>query len=212
MSKLYVRIRQFRTIQSHCSLSLPFPVHPLMRLAQLCDSAPTFGLLKPFRAASTIDLQGYRPNMISGASDQLQQLAEQVQLGTVDLCSVDHAIIALTRVGQAPISDVARVVLWQTFGVPVCEIFVGLDNGILGYECELHEGWHLTPNVSFTGLNGELMLDAPGVTGLHTALSGLLTRDQCPCGRPGRRLLNIQPMENVQKDRFDPIRRRAAMA
>ena len=197
MSKLYVKSRPFRILQTTSAVKLPFPVHPLMRLAQLSPSAPSFGVLKPFLSESPLEIQGYQPNMLSGTPRELQHLAEQVELGTVDLSCVNHAVIAITRCGQAPISDVARVVLWQTFGVPLYEVFTGLDNSILGYECELHEGWHLAPKVGFSELNGELMLDSPGVAGLHTALTGFITKDKCPCGRAGSRLLNVQPIHRL---------------
>ena len=168
-----------------------------MRLAQLSESAPAFGVLEPFRTDSTTELEGFQPNMISGTARELQHLAEQVELGTVDLSSVDHCIIALTRCGYAPLSDVTRVVLWQTFGVPVYEVFIGLDNAILGYECELHEGWHLAAKVSFSDFKGELMLDAPGISGLHTSLKGFVTDDKCPCGRASRRLMNVEPVHRA---------------
>lgn len=199
MLKLHVKGRPVRTHQTASAVKLPFPVHPKMRLAQLCHSAPAFAGLKPFRPESVIDIQGYRPNMLLGTARDLQELAEQVELGTVDLASVDHAVIALTRCGQPPISDVTRVVLWQNFGVPVYEIFVGLDNSILGYECELHEGWHLAPKISFAELNGELMLQAPGVATLQTAVSGFVTNDKCPCGRAGSRLLNVEPVQRLDR-------------
>jgi hypothetical protein len=194
MPKSYVKSRsRYRTLQTASAIHLPFPIDPRMRLAQLSESVPRFGVLKPFRPDSAIHLQGFRPNMLVGTASELQRLAEQVDLGTVDLTCLDHAVIVLTRCGGDPLTDVARVVFWQIFGVPLFEIFVGLDDAILGYECELHEGWHLAPHVSLTESNNELMLDAPGVTGLHTGLSGFVAHDQCPCGRPGPRLLKMEP-------------------
>jgi hypothetical protein len=202
MSKLSLKSRSFRTLQTAAAVKLPFAIHPQIRLAQLCQSAPAFGILKPFFADSMTDLQEYRPNMLLGTAGELQRIAEQVELGTVDLSSVDHAVIALTRCGQPPISDVARVVLWQTFGVPVYEIFSGFDNSILGYECELHEGWHLAPRVRFSELQGELMLEAPGVTGLHTALRGFVIDDKCPCGRAGFRVLDVEPVQRLSRSQL----------
>jgi hypothetical protein len=201
MSKLYVKSRsRFHAVQTASAVSWPFPTHSQMRLAQLSDSAPAFGKLQPFYPESMVHLQGYRPNMIVGTASELQHLAGQVDLGTVDPSTVDHALIVLTRCGQPPVSDVARVVLWQTFGVPVYEIYCGLDNSILGYECELHEGWHLAPGVAFAEMDGELMLNAPGVLGLHTSLSGFVTNDKCPCGRQGPRALNVEPIQRRTKE------------
>ncbi len=195
-----VKATRYRTIQTSSALNLPFPVHPQMRLALLSESAPEFGLLAPFRPETAVDLEGFRPNMIAGTVPELEQLAEQVDLGTVNLSCLDHAVIVLTRCGQPPVSDVARVVFWQAFGVPVYEIFAGLDDSLLAYECELHEGWHLAPRVQLIELNGELMLETAGVAGLHTALSGLVTEDKCPCARPGRRVLNLAPFKRVDRN------------
>jgi len=200
MSKLHVKSRsRFRTIQRASAVNLPFPIHPHMRLALLSESAPAFGMLEPFRPESALHLQGFAPNMLAGSAADLQNLAEQVDLGTVNLSCVDHAVIVLTRCGEEPINDVARVVLWQVFGVPVFEIFTGFDGAILGYECELHEGWHLAPDVDFSEIDGELLLDAPGVSGLRTALSGFVTNDKCPCGRLGPRLMDMQALQRQEE-------------
>jgi hypothetical protein len=200
MSKLHVKSRsRFRTIQTAAAILLPFPIHPQMRLAQLSERAPAFGVLTGFRPESGIHLQGFSPNMLVGSTADLQYLAEQVDLGTLDLSCVDHAVIVLTRCGEAPVNDVARVVFWQVFGVPVFEIFTGPDDAILGYECEMHEGWHLAPDVKFSEMNGELILDAAGVSGLRTALTGFITNDPCPCGREGPRLLDVQPVKRQQE-------------
>lgn len=187
----------YRTLQTSSAVSLPFPIHPQIRMAQLSQSAPAFGVLKPFRPESALELEGFRPNIIVGTVRELRQLAEQIDLGILDLSSLDHAVIVLTHCGQAPVSDVTRVILWQAFGVPVFEIFTGLDDAILGFECELHEGWHLAPKVSMTEFQGELLLRAEGVTGLRTALSGILTDDECPCGRGGPRLLDVEPLRTA---------------
>ena len=199
MQKLSLKLRHFRTSRTPTAVQFPFPVHEQIRLAALNDCIPVFGLLKPFYPESATHLEGFRPNILAGTALELQQLVEPLDLGTVNLSCIDHAVIALTRCGQPPINDVARVVLWQAFGVPVYEVFAGLDNSILGYECELHEGWHLAPSVRFSDQNGELMLHAEGVTGVHTALAGFMTEDECPCGRCGPRLLQAEPVKRMDQ-------------
>lgn len=200
LKMLPAKVQRYRTRQNSFALNLPFPVNPEMHLALLSDNAPAFGLLKPFRPASAVELEAFRPNMIAGAPEELEQLARQVDLGTINLSCLDHAIIVLTRYGHAPVSDVARVVFWQAFGVPVYEIFSGLDDSILGYECELHEGWHLARNVRLLDLNGELMMEATGASGLHTGLTGFVTDDECPCGRKGSRVLNLEPLKRLNRN------------
>lgn len=200
MQNLPLTHRRYRTILTQLAVSLPFPTHPQIRIAQLSQSIPVFGLLKPFRPGSPLELEGFSPNILVGTVSELKRLAEQMDLGVVNLSGLDHAVVVLTRCGQAPLSDVTRVIFWQAFGVPVYEIFTGLDDTILGFECELHEGWHLVPKVSMAEFNGELLLEAAGVTGLRTALSGFLTRDECPCGRRGQRLLNMNPLRSADLD------------
>ncbi len=202
-TKSYLKSR-FRTIETASAVNLPFPIHPQIRLAQLSDQLPKLGVLKPFRPDSYTHLQGFRPNMLIGTPADLQRIAEHADLGTIDLSCVDQAVISVVRCGQPPLTDVARVVFWQVFGVPVFELFTGLDNAILAYECELHEGWHLVANVTLTDLQGELLLDSPGVSGLHTSLAGFTTDDPCPCGRKGTRLLNIEPLHNLVEE-FEPV-------
>jgi hypothetical protein len=200
MSKLLpAKTLRYRTIQAPFALKLPFPVNAQMRLAVLSDTAPVFGLLAPFKPELATQLEGFRPNLIAGTVAEFEQLAEQVDLDAVTLSCLDHAVIVLTRCGNAPLSDVARVVFWQAFGVPVYEVFTGLDDTILAYECELHEGWHLAPRIRLVKLNGELMLEAAGVAGLHTGLSGVVTDDECPCGRTGRRVLNLEPVKRLNR-------------
>ena len=57
-----------------------------------------------------------------GLAEDLKRLAERVKLGTIDVKSVDRVVFVLTQCGDIPLSDTSRVVLWQTFGVPVYEL------------------------------------------------------------------------------------------
>ncbi len=185
------RLKRVPAAATH-QFRLPFPVSPGVRFAQL-GAGPMFGGIKPFQAERRIELEAYRPQVIVGRAKDLQTLAEQVELCVLDLSSVDHAIVVVTECGTAPVSDVARVVLWQTFGVPVFEVFTGLDYSVLAAECELHEGWHLEPDVRLNMLQGELVLDARGNAGLRTGLSGRIDAEPCPCGRTTPRVMSVRP-------------------
>jgi len=55
--------------------------------------------------------------------------------------------------------------------------------------------------VDFSETGGELLLDAPGVSGLRTALSGFVTHDKCPCGRLGPRLMDVRPLQREAEER-----------
>jgi hypothetical protein len=169
---------------------LPFPADPKVRIAQLTES-PRFAGVESFIPERWLELESFRPRVVIGAAVDLKRLAEQVDLGIVDLACVDHAVVVLTACGSKPLSDVLRVVLWQSFGVPVFELFVGPDKTLLAFECEAHEGWHLEPGVELGAFGEELILDSPGNYGLRTGLSGRLLKETCPCGREAPRLMDI---------------------
>jgi phenylacetate-coenzyme A ligase PaaK-like adenylate-forming protein len=154
-----------------------------------------------------VELEGYRPRVLIGRPAELQRLAEHVELGMLDLACVDHAIVVLTHYGAKPITDVLRVTLWQRFGVPIYELYLGPDNSLLASECAAHEGWHLEPGTQFGVLNDELILDSEGNFGLRTGLTGSLESTPCPCGRTSARLMDVEAIS-----RIEPPRRLAASA
>jgi hypothetical protein len=127
----------------------------------------------------------------------MRRLADYVAQGSFDATSIDHALVILTCYGATPLSDLERVMLWQGFGVPLFELYLGLDHSLLASECEAHEGWHLAPGVGPTTLDtGELILDGAGNAGLRTGLCASLDETPCPCGRSTHRLLEIEEMRH----------------
>ena len=107
------------------------------------------------------------------------------------LNSIDHSVFVLTQCGRSPLSDVMRVTLWQAFGVPLFEIFIGSHGRVLAAECEAHEGWHVEPGTHFTLVNGKLFVTAALNKGIETGLTAEMDETLCPCGREGLRLVNI---------------------
>ncbi len=186
---LSVNIKRFRP-QSAVRRKLPFPATATLRIAQLSTTA-SFAAVLSFPLERWVELETYRPRVLVGPAADLQRLAERVQLRTIELTSVDHAIFALTECGDKPVTDVFRVTLWQTFGVPVYELFIGNTGNLLASECELHEGWHVEPGAAFSLRNDELIVEAPGRSGIQTGLTGYLDSDLCPCGRSGVRVSSI---------------------
>ena len=136
----------------------------------------------------------FQPQVLVGSVSDLRRLAELVQRRAMDLSSLDRAIFAVTRCGDQPVTDISRVVLWQTFGVPVYEIFVGPRGVLLAWECEAHDGWHVDPGTRFSVLKNEIMLDVPGRQPIPTGLTGSIDNETCPCGCPGTRLVNVEAL------------------
>lgn len=189
MTKFNINLLHARPAEQKRIL-LPFPAHPNVRIAQLTET-PSFVGVQTFVPERWLELETFRPRVLVGYAGELQRLAERVDLGMLDLVCVDHAVVLLTPCGSKPLSDVLRVVLWQSFGVPVFELFVGPDKSLLAFECEAHEGWHLEPGVQLGAFEEELILDSPGNYGLRTGLRGRILEDTCPCGRETPRLMDI---------------------
>jgi len=169
---------------------LPLATTANLRIAQIADSA-SFDSVKLFQPRQWIDIEQYRPRVLVGVAADLRNLAEHVQSGLIELSSVDHAVFILTTCGQAPLTDVLRVVLWQTFGVPVYELFMAIPGILAASECETHDGWHVEPGTTFWVATDELLFDGFGRKGIRTGLTASLETKPCPCGRAGMRLMNI---------------------
>ncbi len=138
------------------------------------------------------EMEVFCPEMLMGSAADLYWLVEKVGQNEITLSSVDHAVFVLTTAGDAPANDVLRVTLWQTFGVPVYELFVGADGTVLAGECEAHEGWHVEPGCRFYKANeNELMADSRHIKGIRTGLSGAIENERCVCGRFGARVTNV---------------------
>jgi hypothetical protein len=179
---------------------LPFPASPNLRVAHV-TATTSFDDVEAFSHERWGELGTYRPRILVGPASDLQRLAEQVELGTVDVRSVDHVVFVLTECGERPISDVSRVVLWQTFGVPVYELLVGADGILLACECQLQDGWHPQPYATFSISNNELIAHLFRHKALRTGLLGCIETAACPCGREGVRLMNVEAAGSKQIQR-----------
>ena len=177
---------------------LPLPASANVRIAQVSTAYEAFDAAQPFERDRWDELNVFRPSVLVGSAADLLALAELGQRHVLDLRSVDHAVFVLTECGDRPVSDVARVVLWQTFGVPVYELFVARSGILLASECEAHEGWHVDPAVGFSVRDGELIVEGHGRSGARTGLSGAIRIELCACGRRGMRLTNIEALPNAQ--------------
>jgi hypothetical protein len=166
-----------------------------LRVAQVTQTTP-FDRVAAFGPDRWQELEAYRPQVLVGPAPELQKLVESVKLGVVDLKTLDRAIFVLTECGDKPLSDMSRVVLWQTFGVPVYELFVAMGGVLLASECEAHEGWHVQPYASFSLSNDELVVNAPSQETLRTGLLGSIDIAGCPCGRPGKRVMGVETLRS----------------
>ncbi|MBV9304279.1 MAG: hypothetical protein JOY62_14325 [Acidobacteriaceae bacterium] len=174
--------------QSVRAPKLPFPGAVKLRAAQIAPIS-SFDRVTAFPPEQWHDLQAFRPQVLVGLQADLLHLAAAVKLGGVDTSSVDHAVFVLTECGDQALLDVSRVVLWQTFGVPVYELLVGKQGDLLASECQAHQGWHIEANAEFFIRNGELRARACGGHIETTGLAGYIETATCACGRAGARVM-----------------------
>ena len=178
-----------RAAEKRKLLRVPAPAK--LRIAQITPGVQFESTYFP--AERWGEMAQFCPEMLVGAAADLQWLAEKTRVGEISLGSIDHAVFVCTSTGDAPADDRLRVVLWQAFGVPVYELFVGADGTVLAGECEAHEGWHVEPGCRFYRAGGEeLVADSRQLKGIRTGLSGIIEREPCVCGRWGARLMEPQ--------------------
>jgi hypothetical protein len=173
---------------------LPLFGRQSLRVAQISGSA-AFDGISVFPPHRWSDLQAFGPNILVGAAADLQRFVQRMDLRTVGLTTVDHAIFVLTALGDQPLTDVLRVVLWQRFGVPVYELYLDESGVLLAAECEAQDGWHIQPGCWFVERHGELLLQSGRGVQARTGLPFAIETDACSCGRPGAR---IRPGTAVQ--------------
>ena len=162
------------------------------RIAQITPGAVQFEATY-IPAERWEELETFCPETLVGAGADLRWLAEKVRRDEIVVRSVNRTIFLLTSTGDAPTDDTLRVMLWQTFGVPVYELFVGADGTVLAGECEAHEGWHVENGCRFyLSSRDELIADSQHIKGIRTGLSAVIEREPCVCGRRGVRLLDAK--------------------
>ena len=120
-------------------------VHPL-------DPAPRTAVLVPgFASTRTVRVfpngwdnaaKKFAPAAVAGTFDQLLALAH-------DGSQFTHAIISLAWQRDDLLTRHQSDFLWEAFGVPIFEQYLGPGNVLLAYECEAHGDFHATP--AYTG-------------------------------------------------------------
>ena len=97
---------------------LPFSIPANARPAQV-SGARFVDCAVTFQPGQWPTLEGFQPRIFIGHAEALKQLSERFRNGFLNLASLNHAVFVLTRRGKLPLTDSARVFLWQSFGVPV---------------------------------------------------------------------------------------------
>ena len=186
------------------NLRLPLLGSAKLKIAQISHSTPFDGA-ELFSTERWPDLQAYSPNVLVGSAADLQRLMQRFDLRTLELTTVDYAVFVLTELGDKPLTDTLRVVLWQRLGVPVYELYLDGTGTLLASECEAQQGWHIQPGIWFLVEGGELVLHSHRGFGVRTGLPFSVKTQACRCGRPGPRIVPHQTVVNPEESGAEPL-------
>jgi hypothetical protein len=129
---------------------------------------PFYPAVKP---APAVDAEG----LSAALAGTFAELAQAARAGV----QVARAVFPLHSPASPFLSDEQRDALWAMFEVPVQAMLVDRRGSVIGYECELQEGYHVKEEFM-----GGLLL-------------GRMESSLCECGRPGPRLMPAEAAEEV---------------
>ena len=152
---------------------------------------------REFAVADMAGLLRYAPEALVLPLGLALSLADQKQRGLLALPSLTMALVVLTSLGDSPLEDHHRELLWRAFRVPVFEQLRGWDGAIVARECEVHDGLHIEEAAVILHLHGEELLAtqltafAEPIVRARTGLTGEIATAHCECGAETPRLRNL---------------------
>jgi hypothetical protein len=93
-------------------------------------------------------------------------------LGVAGVISPTHAVVIFTQEGYRCLTDAERDTLWKAYRVPVFEQVITAGGRLVAWECEAHEGMHLSD-------------------GAH-AMADRIIVGECDCGSPATRVFGAR--------------------
>jgi hypothetical protein len=179
-----------------------WPLPPAARTAVLMDGFRQRDGVKVFRQVQRPELSRYAPEALAGPVSELRGLAEAIEDRGVRMPRLTHSVIAFAVLRQGFLSDEARELFWRVFKVPVFGQIVSPGGGLLAWECEAHEGFHIDGEravfeTEFGGGEPELLVTSlvdlrQPVIRLATGLTARMEHSTCGCGQMGPRLMELR--------------------
>ena len=169
-----------------------------VRVATLEPWFPVRDRSKIFQTVSLPDLEVYRPHVLSGPAPTLVRLAQAVIGNSARFPELNCGVVAWSGIGRPVLKTAERDLLWLAFQVPVFEEFRGWCGEPLAWECEAHDGFHVSvERAVFTAdpYSDELRVAVTTLSDipkfLPTGLDGRVIDGPCPCGLDGPRLVSL---------------------
>ena len=100
-----LKLNRFRR-QRHSTI--PVPISPRTRIASIGKTRIDIGNLRHFAIERWPEVEAFKPHVLLGRVADLQRLAALADAGTLDINSIDTAILVGTHLALQPIGDVQR--------------------------------------------------------------------------------------------------------
>ncbi len=146
--------------------SFVHPLDPAPRTAILVPGFQSTRSIRAFPEGWNDAAARFAPACVAGTFEQLLALADEgVQL--------THAVICLSWHRQHLLTARQREHLWNAFGVPVFEQYLGPGNILLAFECGAHAALHATrayTGPTFDHMRCSCSLEQPMSVGLLSAV------------------------------------------
>jgi hypothetical protein len=156
--------------------------------------------VREFALSDLAGLIAYEPQILVLPLNAALSLADQKQRGLRQVPEPSMAMGVITSIGDTPLQEHHRLLLWRAFGVPIFEQLRGWDGAIIARECEVHDGLHIDERAAiFHDYEDELLVTqltsfAEPIVRAQTGLSGEILARRCECGSETPRLLNLSPV------------------
>ncbi len=164
--------------------------------------------VRVFPNGLTPGLESFGAEALAGPLEKLLELGSAVEAGRLSLPPLTHAVIAFTRTDGPRLRDDDRELLWRMFEVPAFEQILSPSGCLVAWECEAHQGLHVSresaffeavetpqgPELLFTSLS-ELALP---VLRLATGVPGIVDSGLCGCGEEAERLYCGSTLRDVR--------------
>lgn len=196
----FPRPRSWSRARAATSHTLPFPAGPHLRVAAVGEIG-RFSGAAAYPQERWREVIPYRPNVIAAEPAILTNLAEYIFHGVWESPSVDTAIFPLIMMGQNPMPDEQRERIWRAFRVPVYELLIDADEGVLASECEAYDGWHVRhPQLRFDLKTGRIVFQKHGLwaSPIPTGLTADGLDGICACGSESPLLRNVRAVISEQ--------------
>lgn len=186
-----------RSCEGAAAEALRLPLRSAERIALFCGGFLEDQRARRFEPGDWGLLANYQPDALVLPLQLALEAADRSTRGLGSVPELTSALIVMTSLGDGPLQENHRDLLWRAFRVPVFEQLRGWDGAVIARECEVHDGLHIDTDAVLPHVeDGELIITQftclePPILRVRTGLSTDLTGEHCECGAETPRLKDL---------------------